>query len=304
MDLERRARLYERVERATELPLLILAAAMLPLIVIPLAFDLSSSVERAFLAANWFIWAVFAVELVVKTYLAPERRRYLVRHWFDVLIVVIPFLRPLRIVRSARALRLLRLVAFLSRVGLTWGQVFGRRGLGLRAGTGAVVGVRDRGAGGDRGARGGGGVGGRLPNGAVVVGDDGDDGGLWGHGTGDGGGARAGGTADVRGDRRVRDLHGERGCVLRGGGGEVGREIAGARLVEIRARAASVDDFPTALWSWLYWAGLAADGLWLGDRSRGAGMFARPPRRQRRRSHRRISRGTEIVTSPPSWVGS
>ena len=156
MDLERRARLYERVERATELPLLILAAAMLPLIVIPLAFDLSSSVERAFLAANWFIWAVFAVELVVKTYLAPERRRYLVRHWFDVLIVVIPFLRPLRIVRSARALRLLRLgrvVAFLSRVGLTWRRVFGRRGLGYVLAVGLVAVVAIAGLGGDRGAR-------------------------------------------------------------------------------------------------------------------------------------------------------
>ena len=119
---------------------------MLPLIVIPLAFDLSSSVARAFLTADWVIWAVFAAELAVKTYLAPERRRYLIRHWFDVLIVVIPFLRPLRIVRSARGLRLLRLgrmAAFLSRMAFTWGQVFGRRGLGyvLAVGLVAVVAI-------------------------------------------------------------------------------------------------------------------------------------------------------------------
>ncbi|HYU19715.1 MAG TPA: potassium channel family protein [Chloroflexota bacterium] len=48
---------------------------------------------------EWFIWAVFAFELVVKTYLAPNRTRYLVSHWPDVLTVAVPFLRPLRLLR-------------------------------------------------------------------------------------------------------------------------------------------------------------------------------------------------------------
>ena len=118
MHKEQRQRAFEAVERATELPMLVLALAMIPLIVVPLVMDLSSSADQALFAANWFIWAAFAAELVAKTYLAPDRRRYLITHWFDVLIVVIPFLRPLRIVRSLQALRLLqtvRLVAVLSR---------------------------------------------------------------------------------------------------------------------------------------------------------------------------------------------
>lgn len=133
MDLDRRTRLYERVDRATELPMLVLAVAMLPLILIPLLVDLAATAEAAFFAADWVIWAAFATELGVKTYLSPNRRRYLIGHWFDIVIVVIPFLRPLRIVQSVRVLRLLRLVrlvALLSRLGLTWTQVIGRRGLG------------------------------------------------------------------------------------------------------------------------------------------------------------------------------
>ena len=133
MQLDRRARLYERFDRQTELPLLVLAVAMLPLIIIPLAVDLAASVEAAFWTADWLIWAAFAVELIVKTYLSPRRLHYLRTHWFDVLIVLIPFLRPLRIVRSARALRLLRLVrvaALLSRVGLTGRSILRARGLG------------------------------------------------------------------------------------------------------------------------------------------------------------------------------
>ena len=72
MDLERRRRASEAVERATELPMLILAVAMIPLVIAPFVFDLQGAWEAAILAGNWFIWAVFAVELVVKTYLAAE----------------------------------------------------------------------------------------------------------------------------------------------------------------------------------------------------------------------------------------
>jgi voltage-gated potassium channel len=121
MDLERRTHLYARVERATELPMLVLAAAMAPLILVPLLVDLPSTVEWVMFVCDWVIWGAFAVELGVKTYLSPDRRRYLISHWYDVLIVVLPFLRPLR---------LLRLVAAFSRMGLTSKVILGRRGLG------------------------------------------------------------------------------------------------------------------------------------------------------------------------------
>lgn len=54
--------------------------------------------------------------------LSLNRRRwnFVRRQWPDLLIIVLPFLRPLRIVRSARALRILRLtrlVAVLSEMG-------------------------------------------------------------------------------------------------------------------------------------------------------------------------------------------
>ncbi len=121
MDLERRTHLYARVERATELPMLVLAAAMLPLILVPLLVDLPATVDLALFVCDWVIWAVFAVELGVKTYLSPDRRRYLISHWYDVVIVVVPFLRPLR---------LLRLIGIVSRLGLTSKNILGRRGLG------------------------------------------------------------------------------------------------------------------------------------------------------------------------------
>ena len=92
---------------------------MVPLLVLPLLFDLPSSVEAAILAADWFIWAAFAFEYIVRLALTHERWRFVRRHWADLLIVVLPFLRPLRIIRSAKALRVLRL----ARVGSALGKV-------------------------------------------------------------------------------------------------------------------------------------------------------------------------------------
>jgi voltage-gated potassium channel len=99
----------ERFERAVELPLLVMALVMVPLLVVPLAVDLSPRLEQAFVAADWFVWAAFAFEYVVRLCLTDRRWRFVRREWPDLLIVILPFLRPLRIVRSARALRLLRL---------------------------------------------------------------------------------------------------------------------------------------------------------------------------------------------------
>jgi len=50
---------------------------------------------------HWFIWAAFAFELLMMTYLAEDRRRYLVTHWIDVLTVLVPLLRPFRLLRVA-----------------------------------------------------------------------------------------------------------------------------------------------------------------------------------------------------------
>ena len=117
---DRRQRALERFEAATELPLLVLAVAMVPLLVVPLLIGLPDRVDSSLSAVDWFIWAVFAFEYVVRLVLTTQRWRYVRREWPNLLIVVLPFLRPLRVVRSARALRILRLsrlVAVTSEIG-------------------------------------------------------------------------------------------------------------------------------------------------------------------------------------------
>jgi voltage-gated potassium channel len=98
-----------RIERATDLPLLVLAIIMIPLLALPAFADLEPGVRDAFLAADWFIWAAFAVDYGVKLVVAPQRRLYVRSHVLEGLMVVLPFLRPLRILRAARVVRVARL---------------------------------------------------------------------------------------------------------------------------------------------------------------------------------------------------
>jgi voltage-gated potassium channel len=128
----RREDLLRRFENATEWPLLVLSVAMVPVLLVPLLMDVSDSTDTALEMSLWVIWAVFAVELGIRTALAERRIAYLGRNWIDVLIVAVPFLRPLRIARSARALRLVRLsrvLPFLARAYISVRDIMQRRGL-------------------------------------------------------------------------------------------------------------------------------------------------------------------------------
>lgn len=102
------------------------------MLVVPLVVDVSSSVDSAIEYAFFAIWAVFAIELGVRTYFAERRLRYLARHWLDVLVVALPILRPLRIARSARSLRVLRLsrvAPFFAKAWKSIVTILRRRGL-------------------------------------------------------------------------------------------------------------------------------------------------------------------------------
>jgi hypothetical protein len=42
---------------------------------------------------------IFVVDFAVRLFLAEERLWYVIRHWYDVLVIVLPLLRPLRLLR-------------------------------------------------------------------------------------------------------------------------------------------------------------------------------------------------------------
>jgi voltage-gated potassium channel len=90
---------YERWERWTDWPLVVLAVVFLAVLILPLAHPVSTAVARTLDAANLSIWAAFAANYLFLLWLSLDRRRYLRTHILDLLVVVLPFMRPFRLLR-------------------------------------------------------------------------------------------------------------------------------------------------------------------------------------------------------------
>jgi voltage-gated potassium channel len=81
-------------------PLLTLSVAFLAVFVVPLyAAGLPGAVRGAFAVVNIAIWAVFAVDYLARLRLARDRWRFVRGHVPDLLVLIAPFLRPLRLLR-------------------------------------------------------------------------------------------------------------------------------------------------------------------------------------------------------------
>jgi voltage-gated potassium channel len=103
---------FESWERATDLPLALLALLIVPALILE---DRAGSplVREVAKGINWLVWLAFCGEYVGKVALAPDRRVYMRQAWFDLLIIVLspPFLVP-DAMQGARVIRVLRLLRF------------------------------------------------------------------------------------------------------------------------------------------------------------------------------------------------
>jgi voltage-gated potassium channel len=97
-------------ERRTGWPLTAAALAFLVAYAWPiLEPDMPAGRARAFGTFSAAVWVLFAVDYVVRFTIAHDRRRFLRGHVFDLAVIALPMLRPLR------ALRVLTILGFLNR---------------------------------------------------------------------------------------------------------------------------------------------------------------------------------------------
>jgi voltage-gated potassium channel len=108
----------ERVRRRFDVPILIAATMVIPVIVVEQSVK-SEPWTTASTALNWLIWTTFLAELVVTTIAAERRGEWLRRHPLELAVVVltVPLLPALlqgtRVIRLVQLLRVLRLVRFM-----------------------------------------------------------------------------------------------------------------------------------------------------------------------------------------------
>jgi voltage-gated potassium channel len=104
-----RADAYARFTAATDLPMLILATLMLPVLIVPLAWHLHGGLAASFDVTSYLIWGAFVAEYLARLALAPDRWLFVRSSVLDLIVILVPFLRPLRVLRAFRLLRLARL---------------------------------------------------------------------------------------------------------------------------------------------------------------------------------------------------
>ena len=86
-------------ERRSDWPLTAIALAFLAVYAWEVIADLHGAARAGTELAMDVMWAVFIADYLVRLALAPQRGRWFVRHLFDLAVVVLPVLRPLRLVR-------------------------------------------------------------------------------------------------------------------------------------------------------------------------------------------------------------
>jgi voltage-gated potassium channel len=117
----------ERVAKRFELPVLVAALLVIPLLILDQA-DPGGAWEVVEIVLDWGTWLVFAAEVVVMLAIVPDRRRWLREHPVDWIVTIVsPPLLPTGMA-GVRLLRLLR-VARLLRLGPLARRVFSLEGI-------------------------------------------------------------------------------------------------------------------------------------------------------------------------------
>jgi len=108
-----------------------------------LAVTIGPGTDQALSIAGWAIWGLFLLEFLAKLWLAPRRARFVRRHWVQVILLLLPFLRVLsflRLLRLGRALPASRVVSASYRNAGTARRLVSSR-LGYLAAVSAVIAV-------------------------------------------------------------------------------------------------------------------------------------------------------------------
>lgn len=102
-----------------------------------LAHD-NSTLSAVLTALGWALWAAFVVEFGARLVVAPDKRRFWRRNWWQLGFLALPFLRVLRLVRAVRLLRTGRVLSSAVRSSRSARSILGSR-IGWLAAVSAIT---------------------------------------------------------------------------------------------------------------------------------------------------------------------
>lgn len=104
-----------RVDRFFHVPMLVLSVLVLPILAAQIYFSsrmIHPWVPYLLDAAFLLVSIAFLVEFIIKVTIARSRWRYALANWLDIMIIVLPFLRPFRAARILRVAQILPAYSF------------------------------------------------------------------------------------------------------------------------------------------------------------------------------------------------
>ena len=91
----------ETWQKKSAWPLVFLSLVYIAVYVYPIfAYPTSSLIRRSCEVVGYAIWGVFVLDYAIQLYLAPAKKAFLRREWFHLLVVLLPFFRPIRAIRA------------------------------------------------------------------------------------------------------------------------------------------------------------------------------------------------------------
>ena len=88
-------------QKKTALPALILSLIYTVTFAFPIYwYPVSHDVKTTCLVINYLTWGIFALDYIVQMKLAPDNKAYFKSHILELILVVVPFFRPLRALRA------------------------------------------------------------------------------------------------------------------------------------------------------------------------------------------------------------
>jgi voltage-gated potassium channel len=109
-----RAQLADELLERLDAPMAALGVAFLLLVLAESLGSPRGALGTALQVTSWAIVAVFTLEFLLRLFVAPSRTAFLRRNWWQLIFLVLPFLRVLRVLRALRFLRVARAGRILS----------------------------------------------------------------------------------------------------------------------------------------------------------------------------------------------
>lgn len=101
----------EALARRLDRPMGILGVVFLFVVLGQLVAE-EPALVRVFTVAGWVFWAVFVAEFLLRAYIAGFGRAFWKRNWWQVLFLLLPFLRFVRALQALRLVRVTRVARY------------------------------------------------------------------------------------------------------------------------------------------------------------------------------------------------